>query len=69
VAIVGAGFQPAPTTGRVIGALEIGRLRGEASRRLCARFDIRQFHDRILEDGAVPMSALRRKVEAWEPGR
>ena len=57
---------PGQAVGYMIGALEIRRLRDEAEQRLGTRFDIRQFHDRVLEDGALPMSALRRKLEAWE---
>jgi hypothetical protein len=32
--------------------------RGEA-------FDIRDFHDVVLRDGALPLSMPRRRVEAW----
>ena len=49
----------------MVGAIEISRLRGEAQRRLGSHFDIRRFHDRILEDGALSMNALRRKIEGW----
>ena len=48
----------------MVGAIEKSRLRGEASRRL-GSLDIRRFHDRILEDGALSMNALRRKIEGW----
>jgi len=27
---------------------------------------IRQFHDRVLEDGAVPVSFLHEKIRSWE---
>jgi uncharacterized protein (DUF885 family) len=56
---------PGQAVGYMIGALDIRRLRDEASHRLGSRFDIRQFHDRILEDGALPMNVLRRKIEVW----
>jgi uncharacterized protein (DUF885 family) len=29
------------------------------------RFDIRAFHDRVLEDGSVPLALLRQKIERW----
>jgi len=28
-------------------------------------FDLRAFHDGVLEDGAMPLPALRAKIEAW----
>ena len=49
----------------MIGYLEITRLRAKAQQALGARFDLRAFHDRILEDGAMPLPALRAKIEAW----
>jgi len=49
----------------MIGYLEIARLRAEAQQALGARFDLRAFHDRVLEDGAMPLAALRAKIEAW----
>jgi uncharacterized protein (DUF885 family) len=56
---------PGQAVGYMIGALEIRRLREAVERRLGPRFDIRRFHDRILEDGGLPMAALRRKIENW----
>ena len=29
------------------------------------RFDIRQFHDRVIEDGTVTLSMLEAKIGAW----
>jgi uncharacterized protein (DUF885 family) len=52
----------------MIGYLEISRLRAEAQHALGARFDLRAFHDRVLEDGAVPLPVLRAKIEAWIAG-
>jgi uncharacterized protein (DUF885 family) len=48
-----------------VGALEIDRLRTEARRRLGRRFDIREFHRQLLEDGAVPLTFARQKIEHW----
>jgi uncharacterized protein (DUF885 family) len=28
-------------------------------------FDIREFHDRILENGTIPLLQLRAHIEAW----
>jgi uncharacterized protein (DUF885 family) len=54
---------PGQATAYMIGNLEIGRLREEAEAALGARFDIRDFHDLVLEDGAVPLSVLAQKVD------
>ena len=45
--------------------LEIRRLRALAEQTLGAKFDIKTFHDRVLEDGAVPLPLLRDKIERW----
>ena len=47
------------------GQLEILRLRDEARRRLRDSFDIKAFHDAVLENGAVPLQVLREAVEAY----
>ena len=57
--------NPGQATAYMIGRLEIERLRDEAQRRLGKKFDIREFHDRVLESGNVPLSFLRAHVEAW----
>jgi uncharacterized protein (DUF885 family) len=48
-----------------LGRLEIWRLRQLAERKLKDRFDIRVFHDRVLENGAVPLPVLRAAIERW----
>jgi uncharacterized protein (DUF885 family) len=45
-----------------IGQLEIRRLRSEAESALGASFDIRRFHDAVLDHGALPLSVLRESV-------
>jgi uncharacterized protein (DUF885 family) len=56
---------PGQAVGYYVGYLEIVRLRRDAERRLGERFDVRDFHDRVLEDGALPMPTLAAKVERW----
>jgi uncharacterized protein (DUF885 family) len=56
---------PAQATSDLVGALEIRKLREEAQSSLGARFDLRAFHDRVLEDGSVPLPVLRKNVERW----
>ena len=48
-----------------LGRLEIRRLRTLAYQKLGDRFDIRAFHDRVLENGAVPLPLLRASIEQW----
>ncbi|MCH8992863.1 MAG: DUF885 family protein [Acidobacteria bacterium] len=40
-------------------------LRELAERGLGDEFDIKEFHDRVLEDGSVPLIMLREKIERW----
>ena len=56
---------PGQATSYLIGSLEIQRLRALAERQLGDRFDIRVFHDRILENGAVTLPMLGMSIEAW----
>src|SRR5438874_11954129 len=48
-----------------IGELKIKELRAYATRQLGDKFDIRQFHDHILENGALPMDLLERRIKDW----
>ncbi|WP_417439532.1 DUF885 domain-containing protein [Idiomarina abyssalis] len=48
-----------------IGQLKISELRRDAERKLGNNFDIKAFHRVVLEDGAVPLTVLERKVKRW----
>ena len=48
-----------------VGQLEIRKLRAEAERALGSRFDVRAFHDRVLEDGTITLPMLRDKIARW----
>ena len=48
-----------------IGALTIQRLRGQAEKQLGKKFDIRDFHDQVLNTGALPLPVLEAKIKAW----
>jgi len=47
------------------GQLEILRLREEAKQRLGNHFDIREFHDVLLGNGAIALGTLRQIIEAY----
>ena len=56
---------PGQLTAYDSGGLEIMALRDEAQNALGAHFDIRQFHDAVLANGTLPLTALRTHIEAW----
>jgi uncharacterized protein (DUF885 family) len=48
-----------------IGELKIKELRGKATKELGARFDVRKFHNAVLDDGPLPLDLLDQRVTAW----
>jgi uncharacterized protein (DUF885 family) len=56
---------PGQATAYMLGMLEIKRLRAEAQETLGPKFDIKAFHDRTLDDGAVPLGYLSQKIRSW----
>jgi uncharacterized protein (DUF885 family) len=48
-----------------LGQLKIRQLRTEAEKRLGAKFDVRKFHDAVLESGAVPLNVLEAHMKRW----
>lgn len=48
-----------------IGALTIQRLKAEAEKALGDKFDPREFHDQVLNTGALPMTVLETKIRDW----
>ncbi len=57
--------DPAQALAYKLGQREILRLRAEAKGALGDRFDLRAFHDRLLEHGAVPMQVATKTMETW----
>ena len=56
---------PGQLTAYDSGGLEILALRKMAQDAMGEDFDVRAFHDRILENGTIPLLQLRAHVEAW----
>jgi uncharacterized protein (DUF885 family) len=52
-----------------IGELKIKELRQRATRELGDRFDVRHFHDQILQNGALPLDVLEASVSQWIKGQ
>jgi uncharacterized protein (DUF885 family) len=50
------------------GQLEIRALRAQAEQRLGEHFDVRAFHDVVLDGGAVSLPVLRERIEDWLQG-
>jgi uncharacterized protein (DUF885 family) len=48
-----------------IGSLTIQRLRAKAQKELGDKFDVREFHNQVLNTGALPLSILEKKIDAW----
>jgi len=48
-----------------IGQLKILELRDRAQKALGSKFDIRAFHDQVLDSGALPLDVLDARIDAW----
>ena len=48
-----------------IGQLKIIELRERAKARLGAKFDIKAFHDEVLNAGALPLDVLEKRIDGW----
>jgi uncharacterized protein (DUF885 family) len=56
---------PGQATAYKIGQTVIAGLRGEAEQRMGDRFDLRAFHDVVLNGGAMPLTVLQNRVRGW----
>jgi uncharacterized protein (DUF885 family) len=56
---------PGQAVGYKIGQLKIIELRTRAQQVLGPKFDIRAFHDRVLDSGALPLDILEQRIDTW----
>jgi uncharacterized protein (DUF885 family) len=61
--------DPAQALSYKVGQLKILELRERSQKELGARFDIRGFHDTILDAGALPLDVLETRVNEWVASR
>jgi uncharacterized protein (DUF885 family) len=57
--------NPAEGIACMMGGLKFRALRTRAQQVQGARFDLREFHNEILKDGAMPLDILEAKMKAW----
>ena len=48
-----------------IGQLKISELRERTQKQLGSGYDVKSFHDEILNGGALPLDVLDTRVQAW----
>ncbi len=56
---------PGQATAYKTGQLAILRLRAEAESELGDKFDLREFHEAVLMNGAMPLGILEENIRAW----
>jgi uncharacterized protein (DUF885 family) len=56
---------PAQALGYKMGQLKLIELRERAKQELGSRFDIRKYHDEVIDSGALPLDVLDRRVNNW----
>jgi uncharacterized protein (DUF885 family) len=56
---------PAQALGYKVGQLKLLELKAKAQQALGDRFDIRAFHDQVLDSGALPLDYLEQRIDTW----
>ncbi|HEY8709445.1 MAG TPA: DUF885 domain-containing protein, partial [Burkholderiaceae bacterium] len=56
---------PGQALGYMIGKLKIAQLRDRAKARLGERFDLRRFHNAVIDQGALPLDVLEKVIDEW----
>jgi uncharacterized protein (DUF885 family) len=57
--------MPGQALAYMIGKLKFDELRDRAKNKLGAKFDIRRFHNAVLDNGALPLETLDKLVDEW----
>lgn len=57
--------QPGQALGYKIGQLRILALREKAQAALGPRFDLKRFHNAVIDNGALPLAVLEREIDRW----
>jgi uncharacterized protein (DUF885 family) len=56
---------PAQALGYKVGQLKLLELKAKSQQALGDRFDIRAFHDQLLDSGALPLDLLEQRINTW----
>src|SRR5271167_726112 len=56
---------PAQALSYKMGQLKILELRARAQQQLGSKFDIREFHDQVIDSGALPLDVLDQQINDW----
>jgi uncharacterized protein (DUF885 family) len=56
---------PGQATAYKVGELKIKSLRAKAKSELGDKFDVRRFHNAVLDNGALPLDVLELQIDEW----